>query len=88
MISYCIGQSIGQYIRILTVFPILRGVLKVKGTISDDANSDLRSPESATAVYESLMVVPASQEVPLSPKMVISVSISVLLIDLTSSLRA
>jgi hypothetical protein len=71
----------------------LQGVLKVKVTISDEANNDLRSGESATTMYDSSMVVPALEEevtmsVSLSPAMVISVSISVLLVASISSSTA
>jgi hypothetical protein len=73
--------------------PILQGVLKVKVTISDEANNDLRSGESATAMYDSFMIVPTLEEevtmsVSLSPAMVISISISVLLVASISSSTA
>lgn len=62
-----------------------------KNTISDVAKSDFRLGASDTAVYESSIVVPPLQEeipsVPLSPVMLITVSISVLLIALISSQR-
>jgi hypothetical protein len=63
-----------------------------QSTVSDVAKSDFTVGEMDTALYDSFNVVPPPQEaipsVSQSPDMLITVSMSVLLIDLISSNRA